>query len=113
MPRFVPRRVREPPLHSIFQGGPYQPAVVPPGEIGVVDLLGRDPAYPRHVVGRARFAVYESSWGPGRTHSETWAGCIVSVTTLTRSPLNVWRSVSSRSLSEKASKVLLASYLLR
>jgi hypothetical protein len=49
MPRFAlkaasepKRRVSNPPLHLFFQGGPYQPAVVLPGEIGVVDLFGRD-----------------------------------------------------------------------
>jgi hypothetical protein len=48
----------------------------------------------------------------GRNHTETWAGCIVSVTTLTRSLFNASRSVSSLSLAEKASRVFLASYLL-
>jgi hypothetical protein len=33
----------------------------------------------------------------GRNHSETCAGCIVSLTTPTRSPLKVFRSVSSLS----------------
>jgi len=40
-------------------------------------------------------------------------GCIVSLITPTRSPLNASRSVSSLSLAERASKVFLASYLLR
>ncbi len=48
----------------------------------------------------------------GRNHSETWAGCIVSLTTPTRSPLSASRSVSSRSWAEKASRVFLASYFL-
>jgi hypothetical protein len=49
----------------------------------------------------------------GRNQSETWAGCIVSFTTLTRSSLKASRSVSSRSLAEKAPRVFLASYVLR
>ena len=49
----------------------------------------------------------------GPSHSETWAGCIVSLTTPTRSSLNASRSVSSRNWAEKASRVFLASYLLR
>jgi hypothetical protein len=49
----------------------------------------------------------------GRNHKETWAGCIVSLTTLTRSSLKASRSVSSLSLAEKASRVFLASYFLR
>jgi hypothetical protein len=48
-----------------------------------------------------------------RNHKETWAGCIVSLTTPTRSPLNASRSVSSLSLVEKASRVFLASYFPR
>jgi hypothetical protein len=48
----------------------------------------------------------------GRNHSETWAGCIVSLTTPTSSPPKASRSVSSRSLAEKASRVFLASYFL-
>jgi hypothetical protein len=51
--------------------------------------------------------------GSGRSHGETWAGSIVSLTTPMRSPLKASRSVSSRSLAEKASRVFLASYLLR
>ena len=47
-----------------------------------------------------------------RNHSETWAGCIVSLTTPTRSSLNAARSVWLRSLAEKASRVFLASYFL-
>src|SRR5918994_7946479 len=47
-----------------------------------------------------------------RSHSETWVGCIVSVTTSTRSPLNASRSVSSRSFIENPSSVFVASYLL-
>ena len=49
----------------------------------------------------------------GRNHTETWAGCIVSLTTPTRSPLNASRSVSSLSFAENASRVFLASYFLR
>ena len=44
----------------------------------------------------------------GRNHTETWAGCIVSLTTPTRSSLKASRSVSSRSVEEKASRVFLA-----
>src|SRR5918992_3791714 len=49
----------------------------------------------------------------GRNHTDTWAGCIVSFTTPTKSLLRASRSVSSRSVAEKASKVFLASYFLR
>jgi hypothetical protein len=49
----------------------------------------------------------------GRSHSETWAGCIVSRTTPTKSSLNASRSVSLRNWAEKASRVFLASYFLR
>jgi hypothetical protein len=49
----------------------------------------------------------------GRNHSETWAGCIVSLTTPTRSLFSASRSVSSLSLVEKASRVFAASYFLR
>ena len=48
----------------------------------------------------------------GLSHSETCAGCIVSLTTPTRSSLNASRSVSLRNWAEKASRVFLASYLL-
>lgn len=40
-----------------------------------------------------------------RSHKETWTGCIVTFTIPTRSSLKVSRSVSSRSLAEKASRV--------
>jgi hypothetical protein len=46
---------------------------------------------------------FEVVWG--RSHKETWAGCIVSLTTPTRSSLNASRSVSSRSLEEGAASV--------
>src|SRR5215217_7844532 len=49
----------------------------------------------------------------GRNHKETWTGRIVSLTTPTRSLLSVARSVSLRSLAEKASRVFTASYFLR
>ena len=45
--------------------------------------------------------------GSGRSHKETCAGCIVSLTTSTRSSLKASRSVSSLSLAEKASRVFL------
>src|SRR5215213_5713514 len=48
-----------------------------------------------------------------RNHSETWAGCIVSLTNPTRSSLTASRSVLSRRVAEKASSVFLASYFLR
>src|SRR5215204_4976390 len=51
--------------------------------------------------------------GSGCNHSETWAGCIVSLTTPTKSSLSAFRSVSSRSFIENASSVLAASYLVR
>jgi hypothetical protein len=44
----------------------------------------------------------------GRNHTDTCAGCIVSLTTPTRSLLRASRSVSLRSLAEKASRVFLA-----
>jgi hypothetical protein len=44
----------------------------------------------------------------GRSHSETKAGCMVSLTTPTRSSLNASKSVSSRSWAEKTSRVLAA-----
>jgi hypothetical protein len=61
-----------------------------------------------------------SSWWPpapphfggDRNHIETCAGCIVSLTTPTRSSFSASRCVSSRSLAEKASRVFLASYFL-
>ncbi len=49
----------------------------------------------------------------GRSHNETCAGCIVSPTTPTTSLVSASRSVSSRNLAEKASKVFAASYFLR
>jgi hypothetical protein len=48
----------------------------------------------------------------GRSHNETWAGCIVSLTTPTSSSFSASRSVSSLSLTEKSARVFLASYLL-
>src|SRR5215211_6262098 len=48
----------------------------------------------------------------GRNHSETCAGCMVSLTTSTRSLLRDSRSVSFFNLVEKASRVFLASYFL-
>ena len=51
--------------------------------------------------------------GTWRNHSETCAGCIVSLTAPTRSSLKASKSVSSLSLAEKASRVFLASYLRR
>ena len=56
-------------------------------------------------------SFFTAAWD--RSHKETWAGCMVSLTTLTRSPLKASRSVSSLSLAEKASRVFAASYLLR
>jgi hypothetical protein len=49
----------------------------------------------------------------GRNHKETWAGCIVSLTTPTTSLFSACKSVSSLSFAEKASRVFLASYFLR
>jgi hypothetical protein len=51
--------------------------------------------------------------GSGRSHKETCAGCIVSLTTPTRSSLKASRSVSSLSLVEKAFSVFAESYFLR
>jgi hypothetical protein len=51
--------------------------------------------------------------GWGRNHSETCVGCIVPLTTVTRSSLRASRSVSWLSVAEKASRVFLASYFLR
>jgi hypothetical protein len=46
-------------------------------------------------------------FGPrsGRSHSETWAGCIVSLTTPISSSLRAPKSVSSRNRSEKSSNI--------
>jgi len=51
--------------------------------------------------------------GSGRGHSETWAGCIASLTTSTRSSRHAFKSVSSLIFAEKISRAFLASYLLR
>jgi hypothetical protein len=51
--------------------------------------------------------------GSGRSHKETWAGCIVSLTTPTSSSLRAPKLVSSRNLAEKPSSVFLASYFRR
>jgi len=51
--------------------------------------------------------------GSGCNHSEACAGCIVSLTTLTRSSLKALRSVSLRSFAEESSSVFLALYYLR
>ena len=64
-------------------------------------------------IGRYRTSCLPFGGLSGRNQSETWAGCIVSLTTPTRSSFNASRSVSSLSLEEKASKVFLASYFLR
>ena len=48
-----------------------------------------------------------------RSHSETWAGCIVSSTTVLSSLTRLSRSTSSRSRALNASRVTSASYLLR
>src|SRR5215203_3751056 len=61
----------------------------------------------------AAFLFLSFGAGSGCNHSEAWAGCIVSLTTPTRSSLNASRSVSLRNLAEKSSRVFLASYLLR
>ncbi len=47
-----------------------------------------------------------------RSHKETWAGCIVSLTTPTKSLLRASRSVSFFNLVENDSRVFLASYFL-
>ena len=47
-----------------------------------------------------------------RSHSETWAGCRVSPTALVKSLLNASRSVSSRTMTVKVSRVYAASYFL-
>jgi hypothetical protein len=47
----------------------------------------------------------------GRSHSDTCAGCIVSLTTTTSSVFKASKSVSSLSLAENASRVFLESYL--
>ena len=49
----------------------------------------------------------------GRSHNDTCAGCIVSRITPTSSLFSSSRSVSSRSLAEKAPSVFAASYFLR
>src|SRR5688572_29622378 len=61
---------------------------------------------------RARyFSVTFPTSAGGRSHSETWVGCIDSLTTPTRLLLTASRSVSSLSLIPKASNVLVTSYL--
>jgi len=50
----------------------------------------------------AAYSTYSPSGVLGRNHKETWAGCIVSLTTPTRSSFSASRSVSSRSLEEGA-----------
>ena len=49
---------------------------------------------------------------PCRNQSETWAGCIVSLTTPTRSSLSASRSVSLRNCAEKVCRVFFVSYFL-
>src|SRR5215211_2255206 len=49
----------------------------------------------------------------GGNQSETCVGCIVLLTTVTRSSLRASRSVSRLSVAEKTSRVFLASYFLR
>src|SRR5215210_222430 len=62
------------PSSSRFQSSPHQPAVVLPGEIGVVDLFGRDPAYPGHVVGRAWLAFHNTGQkADGENPVPTWS----------------------------------------
>src|SRR5215207_10106114 len=53
----------------------------------------------------ARFFLLSLGSGSGRINTETWEGCIVSVTTPTRSSPSLSRSVSSRSLAENAASV--------
>ena len=63
-------------------------------------------------------AIYSCPWLPLRgssgshSHNETWAGCRLSPTALLKTLLNASRSVSSRCLTEKASRVYAASYFL-
>src|SRR5215207_4480179 len=64
-------------------------------------------------IGRYRTSCLPFGGLSGRNHIETWAGCIVSLITPARSLFSVSRSVPSRSLAEKASRVFLASYFLR
>ena len=71
-----------------------------------------------HLPGTSVDGRYWSACSPpefesGSSHSEAWAGCIVSFTTPTRSSLKDSKSVSSLSIEEKDSKVFLASFLLR
>jgi hypothetical protein len=58
-------------------------------------------------------ASFPLGGGSGRRPKETWAGCIVSLTTPMRSSLKASRSISSLSLAEKASRVFAASFLRR
>src|SRR5215204_3402173 len=57
------------------------------------------------------FSVPLPTSAGGRSHNETWVGCIVSLTTPTRSLLTASRFVLSLSLAPKASNVFVASYL--
>src|SRR4028119_2454507 len=69
------------------------------------------PYYPASV---ERVIAYRHSRACGfLSHKPMWEGCIVSLTTPARFSPRASRSVSSRSLAEKASRVFLASYLLR
>src|SRR5215207_9155009 len=60
-------------------------------------------------LGCRKVALFISS---GLSHTETWPGCIDSLTTPTSSLFSASRSVSSLSLAEKLSRVFLASYFL-
>src|SRR5215207_8582639 len=61
---------------------------------------------------RQLWSMLPSGLVSGRIHNETWAGCIASLTTPTRSSLNASRSVSSRNWAENPLSVLATSNFL-
>src|SRR5215213_3848358 len=73
--------------------------------------VGDDGGERAQIVGRSSCLPFKGV--SERSQSETCAGCIVSLTTETSSAFSASRSVSSRRVAEKASRVFLASYLLR
>ena len=88
----------------------YKVLIYPDEDLSEAPFCSRRRAWPLWPLLYCRLAPVLVS---RRNQSETWAGCIVSLTTITRSSLKASRSVSSRILAEKASRVFIASYFLR
>src|SRR5215210_8470116 len=87
------------------------------GELRRIPLLGTwvNRAAKAHSLcpaSRIAALLFSHCSGSGRNHRETWAGCIVSLTTPISSAFSASKSVSSLSLAVKASRVFLASYFL-